>query len=260
MQTIKTVKTKIKLPVLVAVILIIAGAGCSKDNSDNGIVIVTANGDITAKLNEFRQVLGATLNTQPGAVGGRREINWDAVPDSLLNQPLPNNFFNPAGADANLAARQRGLTYETVGQFMVSNNKFTAVNSQAASEFSSFSGVNAFANVSSNLWQIDPEVPGEATAATIHGMGIVFSDVDVDNSTFMEFFSEARSLGKFFVPKHDNSTKHSFLGVYFKNEKVTHVRVGHDGKLADGEKDISGGGTHDLIIMDDFLYDEPVKK
>ena len=248
------------MPAIAAVILIIAGVSCSKDKNDTGIVIITANGDITTKLNEFRQVLGATLNTMPGAVGGRREINWEAVPDSLLDKPLPNDFFNPVGTEASLAARQRGLAYEPVGQFMVSKVNFAAVNSQAAGEFESFSGVNAFANISSNLWQIDPEVPGEAAAATIHGMGIVFSDVDADNSTFMEFFNESRSLGKFFVPKRDNTTSHSFLGVYFKNEKVTHVRVGHDGKLADGEKDISDGGAHDLIIMDDFLYDEPVRK
>ena len=254
----KVLYNKIVTGITTALVLISA-AGCEKDKAET-IIVVTANGNINAKLDQFRQVLGATLNTTPGAVGGRREINWDGVPDSLLGKSLPNDFFNPVGTEASLASRQRGLLYEPVGEFVVSNDNFTAVNSQAASQFAAFSGTNAFTNTNAVLWQIDPKVPGETADATIQGMGIVFSDVDVESSTFMEFFSESRSLGKFFVPKHDNTTNFSFLGVYFKNEKVTHVRVGHDGKLADGEKDISQGGTHDLVVLDDFLYDEPVRK
>ena len=239
--------------------MVLMSSGCEKDTTES-VVIITGTGDITAKLNEFRQVLGAKLNTQPGAVGGHREIDWDGVPDSLLGKPLPNDFFNPVGGDASQAARQRGLTYETTGKFMVSNNNFLAVNSQASSQFASFSGTKSFANISSNLWQIDPKVPGQSTAATIRGMGIVFSDVDVDNSTSIEFFSDSKSLGKFFAPKHDGTSSFSFLGVYFKNEKVTHVRVAHDGILQDAEKDITNGGSHDLVVLDNFLYDEPVQK
>ena len=49
---------------------------CEKD-SENEVVVISANGDISAKVDEFRQLLGATLNTAPGAVGGRRELNWE---------------------------------------------------------------------------------------------------------------------------------------------------------------------------------------
>jgi hypothetical protein len=233
---------------IVLMVIVITVVSCKKTHTgDSGgdVITIKATGDITAKLNEFRQVLGATLNTAPGAVGGHREINWDGVPDSLLGKPLPNDFFNPVGTDASLASRQRGLAYEAVGQFMVTNNVFATVNSLAAPEFRTFSGTNSFANIGSNLWQIDPRVAGTATNATIKGMGIVFSDVDLANSTSIEFFTDTKSLGKFFVPQHDNTTSFSFLGVYFKNEKVTHVRVKHDGFL---------------VILDDFLYDEPVKQ
>ena len=183
------------------------------------------------------------------------------MPDSLLGQSLPDDFFNPVGTDPALAARQRGIVYEPTGNFMVSKVNFAEINSQAAGQFSAFSGSKTFANVNGNLWSIIPEVPGKAVAATVKGFGIVFSDVDVENSTFIEYFDEQKSLGKFFVKTHDNSSGHSFLGVYFKNQKVTRVRVGHDGILGDGGKDITQqAGAHDLIVLDDFLYDEPVEK
>lgn len=246
---------------LVSAVLPLMMSACSKDNgSGNDIQLFTATGDINAKLNEFRQVLGSTINTTPGVTGGHREVNWDGVPDSLIGKPLPSDFFNPVGTETNLAGRQRGLVYAGVnGQFIVSKNNFKDID-PAFVDGHSFSGTQTFSNVNSNLWQIEPEVAGKAESATVRGFGIVFSDVDVENSTSMEFFNESRSLGKFFVPKHDNNTSFSFLGVFFKNEKVTSIKVGHDGPLNSGEKDITQGGTKDLVILDDFLYDEPVKK
>lgn len=234
---------------------------CEKDSENSDVVVVSANGNISAKVDEFRQLLGSQLNTAPGAVGGRREINWEGVPDSLLGQTLPNDFFNPIGSDPALAVRQRGIQYEPTGNFMVSNAGFAEINSQAAGEFTAFSGSKTFANINSGLWSIVPEVPGQDVAATVKGFGIVFSDVDVANSTFIEFFNEQKSLGKFFVPVRGSGSSHSFLGVYFKKEKVTRIKVGHDGVLGDGQKDVTQQpGAHDLVVLDDFLYDEPVQK
>lgn len=248
--------------------IIIAGAlvtslltSCEKDSENSDVVVISANGNISAKVDEFRQLLGSQLNTAPGAVGGRREINWEGVPDSLLGETLPNDFFNPAGNDPALAVRQRGIQYEPTGNFMVSNAGFAEINSQAAGEFTAFSGSKTFANINSDLWSIVPEVPGQDVAATVKGFGIVFSDVDVANSTFIEFFNEQKSIGKFFVPVRGSGSSHSFLGVYFKKEKVTRIKVGHDGVIGDGQKDVSQQqGAKDLIVLDDFLYDEPVQK
>ena len=234
--------------------------GCKKDSVLNDTIIITGSGDITAKVNDFRQVLGAKLNTTPGAVGGRREIDWDGIPADMLEKPLSGSFFNTIGTNV-AASRQRGLLYSaSADNFLVSNNGFKNINVATANSFQAFSGSQTFANVSSNLWRVDFQVPGEPVAATVKGFGMVFSDVDVANSTFLEFFSENRSLGKFFVPVHDATSSFSFVGVYFKNEMVTHVQVGHDGKLAEGGSDISSGGTRDFVIFDDFLFNEPVKK
>jgi hypothetical protein len=237
-------------------------AACSKDdepgdNNDDATVI-TATGDINAKLTEFRQLLGDQLNTTPGATGGRREINWDGVPDDLLNKKLPENFFNPT-APGSPAANQRGLTYSAVGSFQVSKTNFAEVNAGASNQFSSFSGDKSFANVSSKLWDVEFEVPGFTDPAKTKGFGIVFADVDLPQSTSLEFFNGDKNLGKFFVPA-KNGSNFSFLGVHFKNEFITRIRVAHDGQLDNGQNDISNSGPVDLVVMDNFLYSEPIKK
>ena len=65
-------------------------------------------------------------------------------------------------------------------------------------------------------------------------------------------------MGKFFAPA-KNGSNFSFLGVYFKTEKITRIRVAHDGPLDLGQEDVSNNGPADLVAMDNFLYNEPVK-
>ncbi len=241
----------------------IAAAGilftaCDKDNAaprDNA-TIIEASGDINDNVQNFKNMLGP-LNTTPGATSGHREINWDGVPANMLNQPLPEDFFNQTGSNA-VAANQRGLVYEP-GTFIVSNNGFNGVNSNASVEFVPFSGNNSFANTTSARWDVKFQKAGATQAASVDAFGAVFTDVDKDNSTSLEFFDGDKSLGKFFVPVHDATTKFSFLGVRFTHgERVTKITVTHDGFLAKGLKDVSEGGTNDLIVLDDFIYSEPV--
>jgi hypothetical protein len=234
---------------------------CSKDKSEDvavAPVVIAGTGDINPMLDEFRSLLGGQLNTTPGATEGRREINWDGVPDHMLDQKLPEDFFNPTAPEAPVA-NQRGLRYSANGNFQVSKTNFAAVNPEAAGEFNSFSGTKSFANVSASQWDVEFQVPGKLRAASVKGFGIVFSDVDVANSTSLEFFTENKSLGKFYVPA-KNGSNFSFLGVYFKNEKVTRIHVQHDGELDKGQKDISADGPFDLVTLDNFLYSEPLEK
>lgn len=232
---------------------------CEKDKEENDVIVITSTGNIENDVNKFRQLLGDPVNTVTGVTTGRREINWDGVPDSLVGKQLPGNFFNPTEAGAPVA-RQRGLTYLSGGgEFRISNANFTEVNSQAAAQFSSFSGNKTFANISSNLWPVDFQVAGQQKAASVKGFGAVFSDVDLDNSTSLEFFNGGRSLGKYFVPPHNAASSFSFLGVYFKNgETITKVLVSHKGFLSGNSKDVTDNGPDDLIVLDDFLYSEPL--
>ena len=247
---------------LVASLLIIVLTSCKRENenSNKEPMIFKATGDINATLNDFRNLLG-NLNTSPGATNGRREVNWDGVPDSLVGKALPNDFFNATAAGSPVT-RQRGLLYAANGgEFQVSNNNFSTIDPAASSEFSAFSGAKTFANVTANAWPISFQVAGETTAAFARGVGIVFSDVDLANSTSLEFFEGNRSLGKFFAPPHVGASSFSFLVVYFPgNERITKVEVKHQGILMDGQKDISNGGQNDLVIFDDFIYSEPQKQ
>lgn len=254
------IRNSIKGGIVAAVLSILLLIACSKHDEtskEEDVVVMTATGDINPRLNEFRQLLGDQLNTTPGVVGGRREINWDGVPDELLNQSLPVDFFNPTHAQASVS-NQRGLVYTTAGNFQVSKTNFLEVNPNASSQFSNFSGSKSFANISSSLWDVEFRIAGKSIPAGVKGFGIVFSDVDLANSTSLEFFNKEKSLGKFFVPAKAGSN-FSFLGVYFKNEQVSRVRISHDGHLDSQQNDISDNGQSDLVTMDNFLYNEPAK-
>src|SRR2546425_4904117 len=68
---------------------------------------------IQAAVDAFRADLGVLNPNEPGSyLTGRREINWDAVPDdrSATNH-LPAGFFN-----APSAPRARGVVFGTTGR------------------------------------------------------------------------------------------------------------------------------------------------
>lgn len=252
--------TRILPAALIICLTVLVLSGCTKDNKpagDNQIIVVEATGDIAGRLEEFRQLLGSQLNTAPGSALGRREINWDGIPDEMLDKPLPADFFNPTGPQA-ITANQRGIVYTVEQNFRVSKTNFADINANAAAQFNSFSGNKLFANVSNNKWDVEFQVAGQPLAAFVRGFGIVFSDVDQPNSTSLEYFSGQVSLGKFFVPAKTGSN-FSFLGVYFNNDRVTRVRVSHTGTLDNGEKDSSDNGPFDLVALDNFLYNEPLQ-
>src|SRR5690349_11726574 len=73
--------------------------------------IVTAAGDITSAVEEYRNLLGENNGGEPGtkSEAGYREINWDTLPDELA---APNmyisDFFN-----APETPRARGIVLNT---------------------------------------------------------------------------------------------------------------------------------------------------
>ena len=226
-------------------------------------IVFKATGDslsILPALSEFRDSLG-TLNSRPGAKGGRREINWDGVPLTLTNNNLfPGDFF--AATDPTLPdVRKRGLINTTPGTgFSISDSDFLFINPKYDDQFNDFSPKKTFIAVGSNITDNFFRVPGTNIPASVHGFGVVFSGVNTASSTSLEFYSGDRLLGVFKVPNSGNNLPggFSFLGVYFPNEKVTRVRIfSGNAPLSPTQDDLTDGGGEDLVVMDDFIYSEP---
>src|SRR5437867_620642 len=111
--------------------------------------------DIQAAVDAFRDFLGALNPNVPGSFpSGRREINWDGVPDAFAApNNLPANFFN--------ANSPRGAVFSTLGSFVqVSANavnptstpiEFGNINPTYPSIFQTFSPQRLFTALGSNI-------------------------------------------------------------------------------------------------------------
>jgi hypothetical protein len=215
--------------------------------------------DITEAIGAFRTALGALNPNQPGSFGsGRREINWDAVPAQFTNtDDFPADFFNQPAP-----GRARGAVFSTRGSgFRVSDVNFADLNPAYADQFEFFSPVRTFMPVGDHVMSVLFFVPGSNTPATSTGFGVVFSDIDHRGSGRLRLFDAAdRELGTYLAPACPGGL--SFLGVVFPDAIVARVAI-VSGKAALGpdsfdlSRGIRGPGR-DLVIMDDFLYGEPV--
>ncbi len=215
-----------------------------------------ADPTLNTAISQFRLDLG-TLN--PNVVGsfgsGRREINWDGVPDAFAApNNLPANFFN--------SNSPRGVVFSTAGSgFQVSANavnsfgapvQFGNINANYPSLFEPFSQQRLFTALGSNIMDVSFFVPGTNTPALTTGFGAIFSDVDLSNTSSIAFFGVSNTLlGTFFVPSISGNETFSFLGVSFGSAVVSRVRITSGNQILG-----AGNNTEDLVVMDDFIFGE----
>lgn len=121
---------------------------------------------IAAGVNAYRASLGGLNANVAGSFGsGRREINWDGVPDGLAApNNLPANFFN--------ANSPRGVTFSTPGTgFQVSANAgnpsgaavlFGNIDPTYGTSFSTFSPQRLFTALGSNVVMSTSSFPDPA--------------------------------------------------------------------------------------------------
>ena len=251
---------------------VLLGAGlwisCDKDDDDHypphnevKATVVKSAGDLTSALAEFRALLGEPLNTTPNQTAGRREVNWDGVPANLSNNDLfPLDFFNNTDS-AGPNGRKRGLVYANNGaKFRIDTSAYIDIEPTYANNFKAFSPRRLVTAINTNVSEVIFKVPGTNTDAFVKGFGLVFSDVDNGDYTTVEFYNGNKSLGTFKAPARTDANGHSFLGVYFPEEKVTRVKIVAGNGVLNGQKDITDGGQKDLVVFDDFFYNEPVAK
>ena len=212
---------------------------------------------ITAARDNFRTAVGGgTVAGANGAFGGlRREINWDGVPDARSDpNPLPANFFN--------VNSPRGAVFSTPGTgFLVSASAAsgTPVLFGFPADFQTFSAQRLFTAVNSNITDVRFFVPGTTIAATTSAFGAIFVDAEVAGLTRIEFFDESNALIFARDALAVNNQGLSFVGAVSNGgERISRVRLtaGLNTIVANG---VLGNPNDDVVVMDDFLYAEPLR-
>jgi parallel beta-helix repeat protein len=213
---------------------------------------------IQAAVDQFRTDLGPLNANVAGSFGsGRREINWDGVPDNLAApNALPANFFN--------VNSPRGVVFSTPGTgFEVSADasnatatpvRFGHIDPSYPNFFGTFSPERLFTARGSTITDVTFFVPGTSTPANVRGFGVVFTDVDVANTTSLQFFDlNGALLGTFFAPSIAGNQTLSFIGVSFNaGERVGRVRINSGNQVL-----AAGNVANESVVMDDFIYAEP---
>ncbi len=241
--------------------------------NNTSVTAGTANFALTA----FQTAIGGANNgaNPPPEANGFRAINWDGVAldgtdfggvSTVINSGkvvgIPLNRF-----------QERGVFFEEI--YAVSGpasptdpSTFSTVNSNVANLFPPFSPSKTFAMFNDNTIGISFVLAAARTTAPVpaatRGFGAIFRNVRIANTTSIEYFNGARSLGKFFVPV-GTQGQAEFLGVLFSTPIVTNVQIvcgtdtlfTFDGVTATGTTTDNPAGGHNLVVTDDFVYAEP---
>ena len=223
---------------------------------ENAPVALAATGNITATVDEFRALLGEPSNggTAEEQATGRREIAWDGAGANPFNNrnDFPADFFN-----TNVKS---GAVFTTPGTgFRNDSLQFAEVNAGYAAEFDAFSPTKIFSPIGSNVMDVLFQVAGRPTPAQVTGFGVVFSDVDIDGATTIEYFeANGRRLATVAAPRRSDAAGSSFVGVKFADAVVARARITlGTGSLSANAADVSAGGNTDVVVTDNFIYGEP---
>jgi hypothetical protein len=215
-------------------------------------------------VDQYRTTLGDPNNGNVvGQSSGRREINWDgggSTATAIVGTPFTGFLAN------------RGALFTTTGtgfvQAPLAGLVDTFHNPTYASIFQPFSLQRLFSPIDSNVTEVTFFVPGpDNKPATTNGFGAVFTDVDLPNgsgpgdtngnrkaSTLIECFgTDGGLIFSSFVPASPGDGSLSFFGIVFGDARIARVRI-TSGDAPPGPND---DGTHDIVMMDDFLYGEP---
>jgi hypothetical protein len=225
-------------------------------------VVFLGNGanaaSIQAQVDAFRVLLGANNGVGPATSTGRREVNWDAIPDTALD-PFPSEFF--------VTTSPRGVRFTTPGtRLAVSGDpgspSFKFANITAAQwgveAFGFFSPSKIFAPIGSVITDVTFRVPGTQTPATVDSFGAVLTDVDGVGTSKVEFYDKGGILLLSYnvPPSGVDDQGLSFIGVRFiDGQRIARVRI--------------FAGTHSIdtpfqqpppegAAIDDIIFSEPL--
>lgn len=242
-----------------------------------GTVVIQGAGPNAAAIqtfvDQFRAALGGNNNGVGGSfTSGRREINWDGVPDTSAEPNfLAPDFFNTTSPRGLVMNTLEILSGGGLNDFRVSAdssnptntaNQFGNIDTSYQTIFQPFSGERIFAARNTHAMEVFFFIPGTKIPATVRGFGAVFLDVDTatassgraaqlrcysaDNTQLISFTTSPASNGM------------SFGGVYMNSSTDPGIarcviQMGNTA-LATGVGDTA---ETDVVAMDDFIYGEP---
>jgi hypothetical protein len=250
--------TRIHLALAAAAVTLAVPAAASAHADPPALSLEQAAGTspaaIQSAVDAYRADLGNLNPNTAGSFGsGRREINWDGVPDAFAApNNLPPDFFNhnsPRGVIFNTP----GFAVQVSANAGVAPVEFDNLNPTYSSLFRTFSPQRLFTAVGSNKLTVRFFVPGSSTPATTSGFGAVFTDVDRPGTSIAYYDAQGRRLAKLAVPVSPGNETLSFLGVRFHDARVAKVRI-TSGTAIPGQNETD---RRDVVAMDDFIYGEP---
>lgn len=223
---------------------------------------------LQAIVDQFRTDLGGSNNGVGGSfTNGRREINWDGVPDGFAEpNNLPIDFFNvnsPRGVIFNAVEDATGAG---LNQFAVSSTtasgvpvRFGNLNASYSTIFTTFSAQRLFIARNTHILEVNFTIPGTNIPATVSGFGVVFTDVDSvtggGRSLIRVYDVNGRQLSGASAPALDNGL--SFVGISFNaGERIARVVI-ESGNAGLSSSNTDGTNGVDVVAMDDFIYGEP---
>ncbi len=220
---------------------------------------------IQGEVDAYRTALGDLNAPAPfNNPDGRRQIDWDAAPDTVsAPNSFPGNFFN-----ADVFPRARGIAFTTEGTDLQlsataasgAGVEFANINPSYAATFQTFSPQRLFTPIGSNVVKANFFDPAQQTTpALVDGFGAVFTDVDLDAKTTLSYYDKAgKLLYKQGVPPQAGNEGLSFAGVKFDTSCVSFVQLTNGtAPLGQNVNDDPANGV-DLVVMDDFIYGEPI--
>lgn len=252
---------------LVGLTLPLAGANAASTRVGSGANAAALQTVVT----NFRAELGANNGVGGSFSSGRREINWDGVPDEFA---LPN-FLSPDFFNVN---SPRGVVFvaleydagSALNDFMVSADssnptatatEFANINAGYGAIFQPFSAQRLFHVRNAHAMDVLFFVPGTTIPATTRAFGAIFADVDGnsggDRSVMRCYGVDGSQQLAASVPAANNGL--SFLAIVADPGDPGFARCNIEIGNSDlGSANTDGSGGVDVVALDDFIYAEPV--
>jgi hypothetical protein len=223
---------------------------------------------LQATVDQFRADLGGANNGVGGSfLSGRREVNWDGVPDNF-SEPnnFPPNFFNTNSPRGVIFNSIEDATGAALNQFAVSATaasgvpvRFGNLNAEYVTDFQTFSPQRLFIARNTHMVEVTFFIPGTNVPATVSGFGVIFADVDSatggNRSLIRVYGADGTQLSGASALVQDNGL--SFVGISFNaGERIARVVI-ESGNAALSPSNNDGVNGVDTVAMDDFIYGEP---